>query len=300
MQSLKSETMPKRSHAWRFDALGTAWSIETRQPLAETIRQDITGALDRYDKTYSRFRDDSLVTTIAKAPGSYTFPNDFSALFSLYETCYRLSGGRMTPLIGNVLAAAGYDKDYSFETRQLPDVPPLESVVTWDGAHRLTTSQPVLFDVGAAGKGQAVDMIAQLLESQKILDYVIDASGDIYHHRNTPERVGLEHPDDTSKVVGEIHLNNMSLCASASNRRAWHNWHHIIDAKTKRPVRDVRASWVIASTTLIADAVASLLFFVNDTTELLKTYDVKYVRLLADDTIETSENFAKEELTLFV
>lgn len=300
MQSLKLETMLKHSHAWRFDALGTAWSIETDQPLTEAARQAMASALDSYDKTYSRFRDDSLVMKVAKTPGSHVFSDNFSALFSTYQTCYKLSSGRMTPLIGGVLAAAGYDKDYSLKVKQLPDVPLLESTVAWDGACQLTTSQPVLLDVGAAGKGQAVDMISQLLESHDINEYVIDASGDICHHRDPAEQVGLEHPDDTTKVIGEVSLNNMSLCASASNRRVWGNWHHIIDATTKRPVRGVRASWVIASTTLIADAVASLLFFVDDTTELLKTYDVKYVRLLADDTIETSENFAKGELILFV
>lgn len=300
MQSHRSKTAQKRSYSWRFDAFGTAWSIETRQLLSKYLRQEITALLNRYDKTYSRFRDDSLVATVAKKPGSYTFPDNFPALFSIYESCYQLSGGRMTPLIGDVLAAAGYDKDYSFKSKELPNVPALESVVTWNGARQLTTSQPVLLDVGAAGKGQAVDLIGQLLESHAVREYAIDASGDICHRRNSVETVGLEHPDDNSKIIGSLKLHGASLCASASNRRAWHDWHHIIDATNNQPIRDVRASWVVAPTTLMADAIASLLFFVTDTTELLKTYDVKYIRLLADDTLETSENFAKEELTLFV
>jgi thiamine biosynthesis lipoprotein len=281
-------------HKLVFEALGTQWTIESLEPLGDTLQKDVMSSLATFDKTYSRFRDDSLVGQMAAQSGTYKFPDDFRPLMAIYLKCYELTDGRMTPLIGSALEQAGYDKSYRLRAQELSAIPDFHEVISWDKARTVTTSRPVTFDIGAAGKGYAVDKVAALLEGAGIDTYVIDASGDIRHQGDKQDTVGLEHPTDASKVIGVAHLQNQSLCASASNRRRWGDFHHIFDPHTLTPVRDVVASWVVADDTLIADAMATALFLVKDTTELMKTFEFSYVRMFADGRVEHSANFKGE------
>jgi len=284
-------------HRLTFEALGTQWAIESTEPLSDKLQKDIEYSLAAFDKTYSRFRDDSLVGQMAEQAGTYIFPDDFPPLMDMYLKCYELTNGRMTPLIGSVLEQAGYDKSYRLHPQKLSTVPDLHEVIIWDEACTVTTSVPVVFDIGAAGKGYAVDKVTVLLEAAGIDAYVVDASGDIRHRDREQETVGLEHPNDASKIIGVARLQNQSLCASASNRRRWGDLHHIFDPHTLAPVSDVIASWVVAGDTLTADAMATALFLVDDTTKLMETFEFSYVRMFADGRVEHSANFEGELYT---
>lgn len=81
----------------------------------------------------------------------------------------------------------------------------------------LTTLKPVVLDVGAAGKGYAIDSMATVLQEYSVDSFIIDGSGDILHKNLNPERIGLEDPKNVGKVIGEIELNNKALCASATD-----------------------------------------------------------------------------------
>lgn len=281
-------------HKLAFAALGTEWTIETGEMLSDRLQKAITDMLEAYDMTYSRFRNDSVVSQMSREAGTYVFPDDFPPIMDIYLKCYDLTGGRMTPLIGGVLEQAGYDKSYSLRPQKLTAVPDLYDMISWDEARTVATSAPVVFDIGAAGKGYAVDKVAALLEAAGIGSYVIDASGDIRQRGTTQETVGLEHPFDGSKVIGVAQLHNQSLCASASNRRQWGELHHIFDPLTLAPVRDVVASWAVADDTLTADAIATALFFVDNADKLMETFSFSYVRMFADRRVEHSANFKGE------
>src|SRR5690625_7165918 len=51
----------------RFAAIGTGWRIDTEQPLTEGLKAGIADLCEDFDRTWSRFRSDSLVTEIARA-----------------------------------------------------------------------------------------------------------------------------------------------------------------------------------------------------------------------------------------
>lgn len=282
------------NHHYRFAALGTQWSIETKAELSPALKNRISQRLESYDKTYSRFRDDSVVAAMRGGAGHYEFPDDFARLFELYQTLYRVSKGRVTPLIGSALEQAGYDRNYSFTVGEITQVPALDEVIDWNGDRVITTNQAVTFDVGAAGKGYAVDLIAELIESVGTRDYVIDASGDIRHRGERTEVIGLENPFDTNKVIGTIDLKNQSLCASSINRRVWRGLHHIFDPMSLAPVENVVSTWVIADSTLVADGLATALFFVDDPDKLQQSFDFSYVRLFADGSVDYTPGFEGE------
>ena len=277
--------------ALRFDAIGTQWQIDTAQPLGAEVQSTVARLIERFDHTWSRFRADSLVTTVATRPGRYHFGSEAAQLFDVYRTLYGCTDGRVSPLVGRALEQSGYDRAYSLQPRAVSTIPRWADAIAWDGTH-LTTVNPVVIDVGAAGKGYLVDLVARELAAAGIDHYTIDASGDIVHRGSRPLRVALEHPRNASIAIGIANVER-ALCASASNRRAWADTHHIIDGLTGLPTRDVIATWVVADTGLIADGVATALFFV-DAGRLHEGFEFEYVRMFASGRVESSAGFDGE------
>lgn len=283
----QSKTMLPAKYA--FEAIGTLWSIETKQPLTEQEKAHIHATIEAFDTAYSRFRKDSLVRRVCDlGPGRYEFPASIAELYDTYVLLERVSGGAVNPLVGISLERLGYDASYSLVPQaESPFVPPSFAASVLRRGHTLQFKQPLLFDIGAIGKGYLVDALASIVAEQHDT-YVVDGSGDIAVHSEQPDVVGLEDPRDPKRVLGEVRLQNKSICASAINRRVWGNgFHHIIDAATGMPAKsDVVASWAVADTTMMADALATALFFVPGST-LYQTFgDFSYVILKKDGSVE--------------
>ena len=51
--------------SWRFDAIGTRWQIDSAAVLDDTARARIGALIDGFDREWSRFRPDSLVSALA-------------------------------------------------------------------------------------------------------------------------------------------------------------------------------------------------------------------------------------------
>ncbi|ALV42925.1 hypothetical protein AU252_18630 [Pseudarthrobacter sulfonivorans] len=281
---------------FRFDGIGTRWEISTPRPLDASVRARLLALVERYDGDWSRFRSDSTVGAMARQPGRYELPPEAADLGRLYRSLYEVTGGAMTPLIGGSLERLGYDAAYSLRPagNALP-APHWEDVLTWDG-NVLTTTAPLVLDIGATGKGQLVDLLAIELRSCGVDSFVIDASGDLLHRGPDPVSVALEHPYDPARAIGTVPLAGGALCASASNRRAWGDGlHHVLDGKTGLPVRRAVATWTMAESTMVADALATALFFVPGK-ELERSFDFSWLTVFSDGSAAYSAGF---EGTLF-
>ena len=282
-----------------FKAIGTQWEIETYEPLVRGQQQRILRRIEEFDITYSRFRPDSLVSRVAAAPegGCFDFPDDSLALFDLYDRLHRATAGAVDPLVGRDLELLGYDRTYSLTPA--PNLVREEYArgrASWskdiirDGTS-LVTRRPLAIDVGAAGKGYLVDIVSDILREAGFNQFVVDGSGDLRHSGESSIRVGLEHPFDPQLAIGVANLQDCALCASAITRRAWGDGlHHVLDARTGVPVRNVVATWVVADETAIADGLATALFFTR-ADHLAEVFRFSYVRMFADGRAEISENF---------
>jgi len=284
-----------------FDAIGTAWTVDIYTPVsaqtAAKIEAAVHARIAEYDANYSRFRDDSLVAAMAHTAGTYRLPEDAQPLLDIYHELYMLTDGAMTPLIGQTLSDAGYDAQYSLQSKRLTAPP------SWDAAldyvyPQLRIKQPVLLDVGAAGKGYLVDIVTELLAQHGVTSCCVDAGGDIMYRDAAarPMRVGLEHPDNDGQVIGVATIVNQSICGSAGNRRAWGEYHHIINPHLLASPRHIQALWVIADSALVADALTTALFFVP--AKMLNTdYTFEYAIVHSDYSLERSAGFPGEFFT---
>jgi thiamine biosynthesis lipoprotein len=234
-----------------FEAIGTHWEIDVFELLTplheEELITRIKARIDEFDRAYSRFRDDSLVTEMSRRAGVYTLPRDAKPMLDLYRDLYRLTDGLVTPLIGDTLVEAGYDAEYSLQSKTVRAARGWDEVLRYDFP-LLTLKSPAVLDFGAAGKGYLIDIVSEILHTEGVKHFCVDAGGDMFysHPENKLLEVALENPNDTSEAIGIATIANESICGSAGNRRAWGEYHHIINPKSARSPKDIAAIWTVA------------------------------------------------------
>lgn len=263
----------------QFDGIGTLWTIDTPEPLALSVEARIQAAVGEFDYLWSRFRADSLVTALGREGGTIPVGHDGEAMLRLYSRMHTATAGAVNPLVGATLEHLGYDASYRLTPAPGAPAP----VPTWEGIFQgttalLTVRRGTVLDVGAVGKGRLVDIVADILVRAGERIFTVDAGGDMRHAGPVaagaaPLRVALEHPYDTTRAVGVVGLRDGAIAASATNRRAWSDGlHHVIDARTGRPVEDVVATWAVARTAMLADAASTAAFFLSPS-EVLAALD---------------------------
>jgi thiamine biosynthesis lipoprotein len=284
------------SAVWRFEAIGTVWEIQTSEPLPPSVRGSVADLIEWFDREWSRFRPDSLVSALARTGGSAPAPADAADMLDDFVALSAATDGAVNPLVGASLEALGYDAHYGFLDRGPRPAPAdwIERLSWADGSLQLT--EPALIDVGALGKGRLVDRVLELVGAHVTGDVVVDASGDLAV-RGAPQRIGLEHPYDPRRAIGVVEVTDAALCASATNRRAWgEGLHHVLDARTGEAVRTIAATWAMASTAMRADAIATALFF-DGGPEIAHRWGVEWVRMATDGRVEWSPGSRAELFT---
>lgn len=277
--------------SFHFPATGTLWQIDVfGSELNHDLKEKITNFVEDFEVNYSRFRETSFVSKLAKKPGVYQIPNTAKTLLDFYTKLNNLTSGIFTPTIGDTLVSAGYDKSYSLTPQQH-----LKSAADWSDISydekNISSKKVVQLDFGAAGKGYLVDLVANLLLENNYKNFCIDAGGDIKIAGDIPQTIGLEHPTDKASVIGTIEIKDSSLCGSSGNRRKWANYHHIISPKEKSSPDNILSTWVKSQNCLTADGLATAIFLVNP--QILKShFEFDYLILNSDYTTNTSLNFS--------
>ncbi|HLC87688.1 MAG TPA: FAD:protein FMN transferase [Patescibacteria group bacterium] len=279
-----------------FEAIGTSWVIDIVQnppPNLKALKKKIEDEIAGFSKIFSRFDENSEILKAARSGGRFAIPVEYLPLVCLYQKLYILTGGVFTPLVGNILEDAGYDRKYSLSPKKI------RPVLNWEEAIDLKKNilkiiKPAVLDFGAGGKGFLVDLVGKILEEGGIESFCIDAGGDILYasKQNETIRVGLENPENIKQVIGVADVKNGSICGSAVNRRRWDKYHHIINPLTLEPVKNILAVWVIADTALLADCLSTCLFLIPP--EKLTGFNFKYLILKPDYTIDKSADFPAE------
>jgi len=281
-----------------YESMGTKWKIfiwdDIDNSFFHELQTSILKQSKEFDETYSRFIKTSLVWELTQKIGRVEVPQDFMNMFAWYKKLYIPSEKKFNPLIGFTISDLGYDADYTLlpkdYIRLTPDLS--MTVQIMDDSHIYIT-EPVLFDFGGIGKGYFVDKIASFLQEKNIQRFLVDGSGDVSYRGNGESvRMGLEHPDDPSKVIGVVEMKQGAMCASGSNRRKWDKYYHIVDPTKFSSPPDIIAVWVIAGTATLADALATCLFLTEPENFSFLTFE--YCILNKDYKIKRSAGFEAE------
>jgi len=129
----------------------------------------------------------------------------------------------------------------------------------------------VMLDASAIAKGYGVDVIADYLESIRVINYLVEIGGEIrvrgHNMRGISWHVGIDKPIDDPKVLHRelqeiIEITDGALASSGNYRnfyiKAGKKYAHTIDPKTGYPIQhELLSTSVIASDCMTADAYAT-------------------------------------------
>lgn len=194
---------------------------------------------------------------------------------------------------------------------QAPDSSELKTVLDQCGFQRVKLQFPedgkpavisleegVSIDLGAIGKGLALDRIREYLETEaSVTGAVISVGGSILTYGEkpdgTPWRVGIMDPFDTSRNLGVLMLTG-SFCVSTSGdyerfvETGGVRYHHILDPFTGYPVdNELTSVTVVTDQGMLSDALSTACFVLGRERGLVlaKQYGVEALFVEKDGSI---------------
>lgn len=258
-----------------FPALGTtaAVLVEPDDALAPAS-EIVTAEIDAIDRACSRFRDDSELTRVNRASGSWV---DVSPLFlealEVAQRGARLTDGLVDPTIGSALRVLGYDRDFE---HMAPGGPPIRVAVGrapgWQSieidrsALRVRVPRGVELDFGATAKALCADRAAREIARATGASVLVSLGGDV--SIAGPRRDGgwavfiaddhsarIEHADE------RISLASGGLATSGTTARRWTRGkqllHHVIDPASGLPALEHWRTVSVSAATCVDANIAS-------------------------------------------
>jgi FAD:protein FMN transferase len=182
------------------------------------------------------------------------------------------SGGAFDPTVGQRMEARGFDRHYQTGRIASSGVATSDAVSWRDvlleaDARTITLARPLVLDLGAVAKGLAVDTAARELEPFE--NFAVDAGGDLYlgghNAEGAPWSVGIRHPraQSRSELIETLRVSNTAVCTSGDYERksaSAEGAHHIMDARTGGSADALASVTVVASSAMVADALATAAF----------------------------------------
>jgi thiamine biosynthesis lipoprotein len=180
------------------------------------------------------------------------------------------SGGAFDPTIGAHMEALGFDREHRTGAVVRTAIAADRSATYRDvhlDADRLeiTIGRPLVLDLGAVAKGLAIDLAARELQPHR--NFAIDAGGDLYlggrKADGAPWSVGIRHPRREGEVIESLEVSDTAVCTSGDYERRTPGdaqGHHLLDPRTGEGAAGVASATAVASTALMADALATAAF----------------------------------------
>jgi thiamine biosynthesis lipoprotein len=199
-------------------------------------------------------------------------------LFDVLERALQLSRetrGAFDITIGPLMKAWGFFQGHG----RVPSKYELDRIkkhIGWQHVHLDAATTSIAFDVpdidldlGAIGKGYAVDRVAEILNTAGITQALISSgTSSIYALGSAPDqdgwRISVCHPYDRRKTISSLWLQNRALSVSGDIEKAfWFEdgfYSHIMEPSRGRPASGVSLSLVISTSAAQSDALSTSFF----------------------------------------
>jgi len=247
----------------KFRAMGTVCQVAYTSgslPEAEDFRGAVLDFVRTFEKRYSRYDPDSLVSAINQAAGSHPVgitPED-STMFDLCASLHFITEGVFDP------TALPLATLWDFRARKsAPSPGAIQEAVKKVGWSRVERTPDSLFlpeegmalDMGGFGKEYAVDRVAGMARDAGISSALVDFGGDVFavgHHPDADSwRVGVEDFKNPGKPFCLLGVADLAVATSGNYLRSFESdgrlYGHIIDHRRGYPACDTPASATVVS-----------------------------------------------------
>lgn len=286
----------KKSFLWlAFLILATIWILARHEPQAGynsvsglvfgtvykvtyqhdgDLKPEIETELKRFDLSLSPFNDSSVISRINR--------NEELVTDSFFQNCFnrsmeisRETKGAFDITIAPLANAWGF----GFKKGTFPDSLMIDSLLQTTGYEKVKLEDGkvikqdlrTMLSCSAVAKGYSVDVVAHLLDSKGIKNYMVDIGGEVVVKGKNPTnnlwRIGINKPIDDSLAINQdiqvvLELTDIGMATSGNYRNYYYKdgkkYAHTIDPRTGYPVQhSILSSTVVAEDCMTADALAT-------------------------------------------
>jgi len=243
---------------------------------------DRIAALEQVMTTWRADGELALLNRRCAEPGAAGLPlpvsPELARILALARTHAAATGGAFDPSVGALVAAWGL-----MTGGREPSAGELEGALWRTGFQRfsvsldpptVTCARPgVAFDLGAIGKGIALDEAAGVLRAAGVTRALLNFGGQVLALDPPPGATGwivdLADPADRVRPVKTVTLSNASVAITGNSERAvdvgGRTRGHVIDPRSGQPIERAGSAVVTAPTAAEADALSTALFVVGPT-----------------------------------
>ena len=255
-------------------AQGSYYAITYFDAQNRNFQHEIDSIFHAVDMSVNLWVENSIISKVNRNE-EVALDSIFIDNFRIAQEAARLSDGYFDPTISPIVAAWGFSyKNGDTLTPQLIDS--LRTLVDYqkvriENGHVIKDNPAITLDFNAIAQGYTSDLIASFLESQGVVNYLVDTGGEIMTKGGKPNGqpwiVGIEKPADNENseqvVQTRIAVRDKGVVTSGSTRkyveRDGKRYSHCINPKTGCPVEHhVLSVTVTADNSTWADALASI------------------------------------------
>lgn len=264
--------------------MGTFAEISVYSNDEKTAGRAIEEALDemeRMDRIMSNYKEDSQLSRLNRTAGKSPVPCDGELLDVIEQSQYfsEMSGGAFDITVSPVVALWGFfhQEGHIPSREEMSEILPAVSYknVVVNKSNDPEKPGTVFFkntrtqiDLGAIGKGYAVDKALKVVKKYDIDNACINLGGNIYVLGTPPGKnawkVGVQHPRENGEILGYLELKDEATATSGDYERFFEidgkRYSHIIDPRTGRPVSGTIAVTVVAPTGTEVDTLSTSIF----------------------------------------
>lgn len=288
---------------YAFSAMASANELQIWADAESNARAAADAAIaevSRIEAKYSRYRDDSVISSINRSAGNapVTIDAETAALLRYADECYRLSGALFDITSGALRRAW----DFRREPPRLPSDSELSAALSAIGWRDVEWNDQAIglpragmeLDFGGIGKEYAADRMATVCLERGLSNVLINLGGDVRaagpQRGGTPWMVGIRHPRRVGEVIATVELSAGALATSGDYERFFEidnrRYCHILNPRTGMPVRHWQSISVVAPLCVVAGSCSTIAMLVEDEAEaFLDAQGVRYLGVARDGTL---------------
>jgi thiamine biosynthesis lipoprotein len=237
---------------------------------AEELARAAIAEVRRIERTYSRYRADSIVSRINAAAGRYQVECDDETyrLLAYADHLHRASGG-LFDITSGVLRRA-----WDFRHPRVPgpaELAPLLALVDWPSVRRehgaiFLPRAGMEIDFGGFGKEYAADRACALLNKGGVRHGYVNLGGDMRFAGPQPDgrpwSIGIQDPRKPDGIAASIDVSRGALTTSGDYERFFDldgkRYCHVLDPRTGMPVSRWRSVSVLAPLAALGGSVSTI------------------------------------------
>ena len=237
--------------------------------------------MERMDRIMSNYKNDSELSKVNKKAAKSPVPCNAELLDVIERSQYysELSGGAFDITVSPIVALWGFfsEKGHVPPDKEIEKVLPAVSYrnIVINKSNDTKKPATIIFkntqtqiDLGAIGKGYAVDKALEIIRKFGINNGCINLGGNIYVLGTPPDKnawkIGVQNPRNKDEILGYLELKNEATATSGDYERFFEfngkRYSHIINPQTGRPVSGTLATTIVAPTGTEVDALSTSVF----------------------------------------